>query len=94
LVVREADPSNERPTIILLEEANMMIRSAHDGTVPRHKNITTCVRDKSTYNTFMDDLIFYKHVLIIMTSNESKEEIDGLDPCYLRKGRVEEYYNL
>jgi len=94
LVAREADPSSERPTIILLEEANMMIRSAHDGTVPRHKNITTCVRDKSTYNTFMDDLIFYKHVLIIMTSNESKEEIDGLDPCYLRKGRVEEYYNL
>lgn len=94
LVAREADPSNERPTIILLEEANMMIRSAHDGNVPRHKNITTCVRDKSTYNTFMDDLIFYKHVLIIMTSNESKESIDQLDPCYLRKGRVEEYYNL
>jgi len=94
LVAREADPSNERPTIILLEEANMMIRSAHEGTVPRHKNITTCVRDKITYNSFMDDLRFYKHVLIIMTSNESKEDIDLLDPCYLRKGRVEEYYNL
>ena len=94
LVAREADPSSERPTIILLEEANMMIRSAHEGTVPRHKNITTCVRDKSTYNTFMDDLIFYKHLLIIMTSNETKESIDSLDPCYLRKGRVEEYYNL
>jgi hypothetical protein len=29
-----------------------------------------------------------------MTSNESKEKMDELDPCYLRKGRVSEYYSI
>jgi hypothetical protein len=42
----------------------------------------------------MDDLILYRNVLIIMTSNESKEKMDELDPCYLRKGRVNEYYSM
>jgi len=32
--------------------------------------------------------------VIIMTSNESKESIDALDPCYLRKGRVDGYYSM
>jgi ATP-dependent 26S proteasome regulatory subunit len=39
-------------------------------------------------------LIFYRNVVIIITSNEDKESIDALDPCYLRKGRVDGYYSM
>jgi hypothetical protein len=93
-ILRDSDPTDERPTIILLEEANELIRAAHGETVQKHKNITTRIHNKSTYNTFMDDLILYRNVMIVMTSNEDKREIDALDPCYLRKGRVDEYYSM
>jgi hypothetical protein len=93
-LLRDSIPCDETPTIIIIEEVNLMIHALHDGNIQKHKNVTTCIHNKSTYNTFMDDLIFYKNVLIIFTSNESKESIDALDPCYLRKGRVDGYYSM
>lgn len=93
-LLRDSVPTDDTPTIILIEEANTMIHALHYGQIQKHKNVTTCIHNKSTYNTFMDDLIFYKNVVIIMTSNESKESIDALDPCYLRKGRVDGYYSM
>jgi hypothetical protein len=93
-MLRDSEPSEEKPTIIILEEVNVMIRAIHDGTIQKHKNITTCVHNKSTYNSFMDDLIMYRNVMIIMTSNEDKESIDKMDPCYLRKGRVNAYFTM
>lgn len=93
-ILRDSVPSDESPTIILIEEVNIMIHALHNGTIQKHKNVTTCIHNKSTYNTFMDDLIFYRNVVIIITSNEDKESIDALDPCYLRKGRVDGYYSM
>ena len=93
-LLRDSEPTNEMPTIILIEEANTLIRNVHGDSIRKHKNITTCVHNKSTYNTFMDDLILYRNVLFILTSNESRESIDILDPCYLRKGRVHGHYSM
>ena len=42
----------------------------------------------------MDDLILYRNVILIFTSNEDKATIDNLDPCYLRQGRVDNYYSM
>jgi hypothetical protein len=94
ILLRETEPTREHPTIILLEEINTSIHAVHNGTTYRHKDVTTCINNKSTYNTFFDDLILYKNVVIILTSNESKESIDLMDTCYLRKGRVDEYYSM
>jgi hypothetical protein len=77
-----------------LEEINTLIRNINEGLVQKHKNITTQINNKSTYNTFFDDLIMYKHVIIIMTSNEDKPAIDALDPCYLRQGRIQGDYSM
>lgn len=93
-LLRDSEPTDEHPTVILLEEVNTMIRAVHENAIQKHKNVCTCIHNKSTYNTFMDDLILYRNVLIIMTSNESKDAIDALDPCYLRKGRVSEYFSM
>jgi hypothetical protein len=93
-LLRDSVPMDEHPTIIILEEVNTMIRAIHDGAIQKHKNVTTCIHNKITYNTFIDDLILYRNVMIIMTSNEDKDAIDTLDPCYLRKGRVHGYYSM
>jgi hypothetical protein len=94
VMLRDTEPSDETPTVIVLEEINTLIRNVNGGIIQKHKNITTLIHNKMTYNTFMDDLILYKNVIIIMTSNEDKKTIDLLDPCYLRKGRVDEYYSM
>lgn len=93
-LIRDSVPTDDSPTIILIEEVNTLIHALHNNQIQKHKNVTTCIHNKSTYNTFMDDLIFYKNIVIIMTSNESKESIDALDICYLRKGRVDGYYSM
>ena len=93
-ILRDSNPTDDNPTIILIEEVNIIIHALHEGKIQKHKNVTTCIHNKSTYNTFMDDLIFYKNVLIIMTSNESKELIDNIDVCYLRNGRIDNCYSM
>jgi hypothetical protein len=94
LLLRDTEPSDETPTVIVLEEVNTLIRHVNEGVIEKHKEITTLIHNKMTYNTFIDDLILYKNVIIIMTSNEDKQTIDLLDPSYLRKGRVDEYYTM
>ena len=39
-------------------------------------------------------MILYKNVILILTSNESIEEISALDPCYLRKGRIDGSFSM
>jgi ATP-dependent Clp protease ATP-binding subunit ClpA len=39
-------------------------------------------------------MIFYNNVILILTSNITKEAIDKMDEAYLRKGRVTEYYSM
>jgi hypothetical protein len=94
LLLRDSEPCEESPTVVVLEEINTLIHNINAGTVQKHMNITTQIHNKSTYNTFFDDLIMYKHVIIIMTSNEDKEAIDALDPCYLRQGRIQGDYTM
>ena len=96
LVVRESSSNEEstKPIIIVIEEANSMIHRIHTNKIELHKNIHTLVYNKSTYNTFLDDMILYKNVILILTSNESIEDMSALDPCYLRKGRIDGSFSM
>ena len=77
-----------------LEEVDTMIEVVHKGEVVNHKKVTTMIRNKASYNTFFDDMIIYSKIIVILTSNKSKEEIDKLDTSYLRHGRVNAYYKM
>ena len=91
----DIEDSDERPPIIVvMEEVDTMIETIHRGEVPTHKKVTTMIRNKSSYNTFFDDMIIHTKVIFILTSNKSKEEIDKLDTCYLRQGRINAYYTM
>lgn len=96
-LVREAEDfsdEDKKPLIVVIEEVNTLIRQIHANEIGLHKNIQTSVYNKSTYNTFMDDMMLYKNIVLILTSNESVEEVNALDPCYLRKGRVDAWYSM
>jgi hypothetical protein len=91
-LVRAAEPSAERPLVVLLDEVDRILERVHHGRVVTHKDIRTTVYDKSTWNAWLDGISdFYPYVLILMTSNVSREALGALfeDSSYLREGRVD-----
>jgi len=88
------DSDEKLPFIVVMEEIDTMIETVHRGEVPSHKKVTTMIRNKASYNTFFDDMIIHTKIIFILTSNRSKEEIDKLDTCYLRQGRINAYYTM
>lgn len=82
------------PIVIVMEEIDTLIKNIHEGSVQRHKNVTTSVHNKASFNTFLDDMVFHKNVILILTSNKKKEDIDTLDLSYLREGRINAYYDM
>ena len=95
-IAREAEIADEegKPLVVVIEEANTLIREINKNAIILHKDVQTLVYNKSTYNTFLDDMILFKNVILILTSNESADEISAIDPCYLRKGRINATYSM
>lgn len=85
---------DDEPIIIVIEEADCIIRSIENQTIQKHPDIPMSIYNKSTWTTFLDDLVFYKNVILILTSNTPKQEIDDLDDAYLRDGRIHASYSM
>ena len=85
---------DDQPIIIVLEEADIIIKDINAGVIKKNPEMPISVYNKTTWSTFLDDMIFYKNIILILTSNTSKEKIDSLDESYLRKGRVNESYSM
>ena len=85
---------DDGPLILVLEEVDEMLKKLHQGFTPQSKEIPTLVHNKSTWSSFLDDMLFYKKVILILTSNTSKKELDSLDVAYLREGRVHANYSM
>jgi len=83
---------DDDPVIIVIEEVDIMIQKIDKG-MDKNNEIPIEIYNKTTWNNFMDDLIFYK-IILIFTSNTSKKDIDKIDTSYLRKGRIDEYYYM
>jgi hypothetical protein len=90
----ESDNDIDSPIIVVLEEANDILNAIHNNEVKPHKEISTSVRNKATWNGFLDDLVFYKNVVVILTSNEPKDAIDKMDPSYLNSARISATYSM
>ena len=82
------------PIIVVIEEADCTIEAIHENKIVLNREVPTSVHNKSTWSTFLDDMIFYKNVILLLTSNRSKDTIDKLDPAYLRNGRINACYSM
>jgi hypothetical protein len=85
---------DDEPLILVMEEVDTMIQSIHKNNFQKHVEIPISVYNKSTWSSFLDDMIFYKKVILVLTSNTSKEEIDIWDESYLRSGRIHASYSM
>lgn len=90
----EMNTEVQTPSILVLEEVNSLLRAIHNETIPKHKNVPISVYNKITWNSFLDDMMLYRKVILILTSNEERAALDELDPSYLRKGRVNLYFHM
>jgi hypothetical protein len=84
----------DTPIIIVLEESDIIINAVHKESIAKHVEMPTQIYNKSSWSTFLDDMIFYKGIILILTSNTSKEKIDKLDSSYLREGRIHKTYSM
>jgi DNA replication protein DnaC len=84
--------TQDDPVVIVIEEIDVLIKKIDEG-IEKNGDIPIEIHNKTTWNNFMDDLIFYK-IILIFTSNTSKEDLDKIDSSYLRKGRIDEYYYM
>jgi hypothetical protein len=95
-LVKRVRPSKKNPLIVLLDEIDVMIWKCHKNLINQHKLSPIPVLDKTSINTFFDNTQRIKNVIMILTSNKSKDEIDTEtgDCSYLREGRVNVYAQL
>ena len=84
--------NRDSPTVIVMEEIDGIIQQIHGNSILQNQEIPVLIRDKSSWCTFLDDMFLYKGLILILTSNTSKQDIDALDESYLRKGRIHETY--
>jgi len=93
-LIRDTEPDEQTPLIIMIDEVDIMIRKITEHLILPHKNIPIMINDKISFNRFMDDMMFYDNVILIMTSNEPKENIDAIDSSLLRPGRTHKSFVL
>jgi hypothetical protein len=82
------DTDQNTPCILVIEEVDTMIQKIREGRVMRNDHIPTDVHDKTTWSNFLDDMVFFNNVILILTSNTPKKVIDEWDSSFLRSGRI------
>ena len=95
-LVKRVRPTKKNPLIILLDEIDVIIHKCHNNLITQHKISPIPVLDKTSINTFFDNTQRIKNVIMILTSNKSKDTIDTEtgDNSYLRDRRVNIYAQL
>jgi hypothetical protein len=82
--------SSDRPIIVIFDEVDVMISEIHNNSKEHHKKYSKEIHDKISWNSFMDKIEYgmFPHVILIMTSNKARCDIDNYDKSYLRNGRI------
>jgi len=90
-------PDDDKPLVLVLEECDKLIINVLDGNVKPHLYIPIPMMDKSDWNSMLDkvtDLGFYPNLILILTSNISRNEIHEKDTSVLRDGRIDRTYHM
>jgi hypothetical protein len=90
-------PDDDKPLVLVLEECDKMIFNVLEGNIKPHLYIPIPMMDKSDWNSMLDkitDLGFYPNLILILTSNISRETIHEKDASILRDGRIDKAYHM
>ena len=90
-------PNDNKQLVLVMEECDKLIISVLQGDIKPHIYIPIPMMDKSDWNSMLDkvtDLGFYPNLILILTSNVSRETLNGLDASILRDGRIDKAYHM
>lgn len=89
-IYTRARVSSEKPMIVIFDEVDIMISEINNNVKNEHKKYNKEIYDKTSWNFFMDKIEYgmFPYVIILMTSNKRRQEINRYDTSYLRNGRV------
>jgi len=81
--------SKTSPLVVLLEEFDSVLSKL--GSIEHHQQSRIMMRTKRDWNMFLDrfDRGLYRHVILIMSTNKTLDELKEFDPSFLRPGRVD-----
>jgi len=79
-----------KPLIIIIDEFDILIKKVHNSEIKPHRDVDTLIKNKQSWNNFLDDIARkrFPFLILILTSNSYPNDINKMDPCYLREGRV------
>jgi len=91
LLYNSVCPTKEKPLILVMDEGDILIKKLHDGKISANKYIPIQMSNKSGFNSYFDriDNGLFPYLIILLTSNTDIDEINSIDPSYLRKGRFD-----
>lgn len=90
-------PDDNKQLVLVMEECDKLILNVIQGNVKPHLYIPIPVMDKSDWNSMLDkvtDLGFYPNLILILTSNVSRDDIHEKDASVLRDGRIDKAYHM
>jgi len=90
-------PDDDKPLVLVLEECDKLIINVLEGNVKPHLYIPIPMMDKSDWNSMLDkvtDLGFYPNLILILTSNISRDTLHEKDASILRDGRIDKAYHM
>jgi hypothetical protein len=90
-------PDDDKQMVLVLEECDKLITNVIQGNVKPHLYIPIPMMDKSDWNSMLDkvtDLGFYPNLILILTSNVSRDALHELDASVLRDGRIDKAYHM
>jgi hypothetical protein len=90
-------PDDDKQLVLVLEECDKLITNVIQGNVKPHLYIPIQMMDKSDWNSMLDkvtDLGFYPNLILILTSNVSRDALHDLDSSVLRDGRIDKAYHM
>jgi len=96
-VYSTVSPDDNKPLVLVLEECDKLIINVLEGNVKPHLYIPIPMMDKSDWNSMLDkvtDLGFYPNLILILTSNISRDNIHEKDASVLRDGRIDKAYHM
>jgi len=78
------------PLIVMIDEFDILIKKINNSEIKPHNDVDTLIKNKQSWNNFLDNIARkrFPYLILILTSNTYPSDINKMDPCYIRKGRV------
>jgi hypothetical protein len=86
------NPTQKKPLVLLIDEVDKKVEFPEKP--PKNDWLKSDVRDKSSWNSWMDYVSTLNNLFVVLTTNRSREELDAMDSSYFRDGRVHETFEL